>query len=56
MTVVNLIKNKTMKNSDVLKGLSIEELQVRNEFTAIVEEDSGCCASKCDITVGDVGL
>jgi hypothetical protein len=44
-----------MKNSDLLKGLSIEELQVRNEFTAIVEED-GCCTGKCDITTGDIGL
>ena len=45
-----------MKNLDVLKGFSVEELQERNEFTAIMEEDSGCCTSKCDITVGDVGL
>ncbi|WP_262921827.1 hypothetical protein [Flavobacterium amniphilum] len=44
-----------MKNLDLLKGLSVEELQVRNEFTAIVEED-GCCSNKCDITTGPIGV
>jgi len=34
-----------MKNSE-LKGLSIEELQQRNEFTAVAE-DSACCENCC---------
>lgn len=43
-----------MNNLETLKGLTIEELQERNEFSAA--EDSGCCSSKCDIEIGDVGL
>lgn len=45
-------KNKFMKNLELLKGLSIEELQERNEFTAI--EESGSCTNKC--TFGDIGV
>lgn len=33
-----------MKNNELLKGLTIEELQERNEFTAVpAETDSTCC-------------
>lgn len=32
-----------MNNSELLKGLSIEELQERNEFTAVAVEESTCC-------------
>lgn len=35
-----------MIKSELLKGLSIEELQERNEFTAIAE-DSACCENCC---------
>lgn len=34
-----------MKNSELLNGLSIEELQERNEFSAAA--DGGCCNNKC---------
>jgi hypothetical protein len=36
-----------MKNSEILKGLTIEELQERNEFTAA----SACCEVCCPIVV-----
>ena len=33
-----------MKNTELLKGLSIEELQERNEFTTVATvEDKPCC-------------
>lgn len=35
-----------MKNTELLKGFSIEELQERNEFTALLE-DSACCENCC---------
>jgi len=38
-----------MKNSEVLKGLSIEELQERNEFTAAA--DAACCEHCCETIV-----
>lgn len=38
--------NNIMKNSQLLKGFSIEELQERNEFTAAIE-DAACCNNKC---------
>ena len=36
-----------MKNSEILKGLTIEELQERNEFTAA----AACCEVCCPITI-----
>ena len=36
-----------MKNSELLKGFSIEELQERNEFTAMIEEGVACCDFTC---------
>ena len=38
-----------MKNQE-LKGLSIEELQQRNEFTAVAE-DSTCCEHCCETVI-----
>lgn len=32
-----------MNNSEILKGLSIEELQERNEFTAVDSADNAQC-------------
>jgi hypothetical protein len=34
-----------MKNEELLKGLSIEELQERNEFStlAVTETETSCC-------------
>jgi hypothetical protein len=46
-TAINKIISKVMKNSEVLKGLTIEELQERNEFTAA----SACCEVCCPITI-----
>jgi hypothetical protein len=43
-----------MKNLEVLTGLSIEELQERNEFTAI--DETGSCTDKCDITISEIGF
>ena len=38
-----------MKNSEILNGLSIEELQERSEFTAVPTEE-GSCYHKCVFT------
>lgn len=35
-----------MNKSELLKGLSIEELQERNEFT-VAPDAGGCCNNKC---------
>ena len=40
-----------MKNSEILKGLTIEELQERNEFTAA----AACCEVCCPIIVTPAG-
>ncbi len=37
-----------MNNSELLKGLSIEELQERQEFTAIADADR-CFHSECTL-------
>lgn len=37
-----------MNNSEILKGLSIEELEERNEFSAAVEDaEAGCVICSC---------
>ena len=40
------LKILIMKNINILKGLSIEELQERNEFT-VIQEDASCVIKGC---------
>jgi len=42
-----------MKNTEILKSFTIEELQDRNEFTTASDDGScvikGCCGKKIDL-------